>query len=168
MRSLGVDDADTCLGLRGLRTLGVRPDRHRHQALELARRPREQGGVRGAVYPALPGDPGHELWRRDPSAARACSGPSGPGSGARRGGDAGTAAAVRIRPPPRRLREPDRAGRPGRPAGPGLRGGPPPEAGPRRNPADPPFRGEAGGALTNHAEECILILVTACILRSPP
>ncbi|MCI0384278.1 cystathionine beta-lyase [Streptomyces sp. CNQ085] len=56
---------DVYLALRGLRTLGVRLDRHQHQALELARWLREQDEVRGVVYPALPGDPGHELWRRD-------------------------------------------------------------------------------------------------------
>lgn len=56
---------DCWLALRGLRTLGVRLRQHQDSALPiaqwLANRP-EVGEVR---YPALPGSPGHALWRRD-------------------------------------------------------------------------------------------------------
>ncbi|MEU2392505.1 cystathionine beta-lyase [Streptomyces sp. NPDC007369] len=63
----GADDA--YLGLRGLRTLGVRMRHHHDQALELARWAGEQEGVASVLHPALPGDPGHELWLRDFSGA---------------------------------------------------------------------------------------------------
>jgi cystathionine beta-lyase len=58
--------SDDCfLGLRGLRTLGVRLARHQASATQiaswLARRPE----VREVLYPALPGDCGHALWQRD-------------------------------------------------------------------------------------------------------
>lgn len=56
---------DVYLGLRGLRTLGVRMREHHHQAIGLASWLREQEGVRAVLHPALPGDPGHELWCRD-------------------------------------------------------------------------------------------------------
>ncbi|WP_030607124.1 cystathionine beta-lyase [Streptomyces sclerotialus] len=60
---------DVYLGLRGLRTLGVRLRHHQHQALELARWLEKQDGVVSVLYPALPDDPGHELWHRDFSGA---------------------------------------------------------------------------------------------------
>jgi cystathionine beta-lyase len=53
------------LGLRGLRTLSVRLRQHQRQGMELACWLREQEEVSGVIYPALPDDPGHELWRRD-------------------------------------------------------------------------------------------------------
>ncbi|MFG2210156.1 cystathionine beta-lyase [Streptomyces sp. NPDC048638] len=56
---------DVYMGLRGLRTLGVRLWQHQRQAVGLASWVREQNGVRSVLYPALPGDPGHDLWRRD-------------------------------------------------------------------------------------------------------
>ncbi|WP_309144195.1 cystathionine beta-lyase [Streptomyces sp. BR123] len=59
----GADDA--YLGLRGLRTLGVRMARHHEQGLELARWTAGQEGVAAVLHPGLPGDPGHALWRRD-------------------------------------------------------------------------------------------------------
>ncbi|WP_193370474.1 cystathionine beta-lyase [Pelagibius marinus] len=56
---------DVYLGLRGLRTLAVRLERHQANALALTgwlgRRPE----VDRLLYPALPGDPGHALWKRD-------------------------------------------------------------------------------------------------------
>ncbi|MFI0960003.1 cystathionine beta-lyase [Streptomyces sp. NPDC021080] len=56
---------DTYLGLRGLRTLGVRLARHQEQGLELARWIAGREGVAAVLHPGLPGDPGHDLWRRD-------------------------------------------------------------------------------------------------------
>jgi cystathionine beta-lyase len=57
---------DVCYeALRGLRTLAVRLRHHETSALRvaewLARRPE----VARVLHPALPGDPGHALWKRD-------------------------------------------------------------------------------------------------------
>jgi cystathionine beta-lyase len=66
-QTAGADDV--YMGLRGIRTLGVRLRQHHQQALELAGWLQEQDEVSRVLYPALPGDPGHELWRRDFSGA---------------------------------------------------------------------------------------------------
>jgi len=58
--------SDDCfLGLRGLRTLAVRLARHADSAMQVARWLAQQPGVRDVLYPALPGDRGHALWKRD-------------------------------------------------------------------------------------------------------
>ena len=62
---LTVSPDDAFLGLRGLRTLAVRLRQHQESALQVARWLREQPQVREVLYPALPGAPGHELWKRD-------------------------------------------------------------------------------------------------------
>ena len=51
--------------LRGLRTMGVRLERHQKSALEIARWLEEQAGVARVLHPALESFPGHELWKRD-------------------------------------------------------------------------------------------------------
>ncbi len=56
---------ETYLGLRGLRTLDVRLERHQKSALEVALWLSARPEVARVMYPALPGDPGHELWQRD-------------------------------------------------------------------------------------------------------
>ena len=56
---------DVYLGLRGLRSLGVRLERHQKSGLELARWLAERSEVERVIFPALPTDRGHELWRRD-------------------------------------------------------------------------------------------------------
>jgi len=56
---------DVYLGLRGLRSLGVRLERHQKSGLELARWLMERPEVARVIHPALPGDPGHALWTRD-------------------------------------------------------------------------------------------------------
>jgi len=56
---------DCFLGLRGLRTLAVRLERHQQCALEIAQWLRARPEVREVIYPALPGARGHELWKRD-------------------------------------------------------------------------------------------------------
>lgn len=63
----GGDDA--YLGLRGLRTLSVRLRQHQQQALALAQWLQERPEVAEVIYPALPGDAGHALWKRDFSGA---------------------------------------------------------------------------------------------------
>ena len=58
--------SDDCfLGLRGLRTLGVRMQRHEASAREIATWLVARPEVREVLYPALPGDRGHALWKRD-------------------------------------------------------------------------------------------------------
>jgi cystathionine beta-lyase len=66
----------TCAGpddvyqvLRGLRTMGVRLERHQRSALELARWLEEQPGIARVLHPALESFPGHALWKRDFSGA---------------------------------------------------------------------------------------------------
>ncbi|MHA1153023.1 MAG: cystathionine beta-lyase [Alphaproteobacteria bacterium] len=56
---------DVYLALRGLRTLAVRMARHHKSALEIATWLQNRPEVTRVLYPALPGDPGHVLWRRD-------------------------------------------------------------------------------------------------------
>ncbi|MBF0561815.1 MAG: PLP-dependent transferase, partial [Alphaproteobacteria bacterium] len=57
------------LGLRGLRTLGVRLRQHRETGLRLAEWLRHRPEVAHIMHPALPEDPGHALWLRDFSGA---------------------------------------------------------------------------------------------------
>jgi len=56
---------DCFLGLRGLRTLAVRLARHQETGLALARWLQARPEVARILHPALPGDPGHALWKRD-------------------------------------------------------------------------------------------------------
>jgi cystathionine beta-lyase len=56
---------DTWLGLRGLRTLPTRLKRHQETALALAGWLQDRPEVSRVLYPALPSDPGHTLWKRD-------------------------------------------------------------------------------------------------------
>jgi cystathionine beta-lyase len=51
--------------LRGLRTMGVRLDRHQKSALEIARWLETRPGVARVLHPALESHPGHALWKRD-------------------------------------------------------------------------------------------------------
>jgi cystathionine beta-lyase len=66
-RDLGVHVApdDVFLGLRGLRTLAVRLERHYASALKVATWLTERPEVARVLYPPLPSDPGHALWKRD-------------------------------------------------------------------------------------------------------
>jgi len=56
---------DLYLAQRGLRTMGVRLRQHQENALEIARWLQARPEVARVLYPALPQDPGHALWRRD-------------------------------------------------------------------------------------------------------
>ncbi|GAB4392516.1 MAG: cystathionine beta-lyase [Kiloniellaceae bacterium] len=60
---------DVYLGLRGLRTLAVRLERHQANALKLTEWLGQRPEVDRLLYPALPSDPGHTLWKRDFSGA---------------------------------------------------------------------------------------------------
>ncbi len=53
------------LGLRGLRTLPVRLRQHQQTALTLCQWLEKRPEVDRVMYPALPSDPFHALWRRD-------------------------------------------------------------------------------------------------------
>ena len=60
-----VSSDDAYLALRGLRTLGVRLDRHYKSALRVAEWLRTRSDVARVRYPALPEDAGHAIWKRD-------------------------------------------------------------------------------------------------------
>jgi len=56
---------DVYLGQRGLRTLAVRLKQHWKAGVALAEWIARQPEVERVLHPALPGDPGHALWKRD-------------------------------------------------------------------------------------------------------
>jgi cysteine-S-conjugate beta-lyase len=51
--------------LRGLRTMGLRLERHQESALEIARWLEVRDEVAKVLHPALPSFEGHEIWKRD-------------------------------------------------------------------------------------------------------
>ena len=61
--SAGPDDVYQVL--RGLRTMGVRLERHQKSALEIARWLEHQDGVAQVLHPGLESHPDHALWKRD-------------------------------------------------------------------------------------------------------
>ncbi|MGH6872284.1 MAG: cystathionine beta-lyase [Rhizomicrobium sp.] len=56
---------DCFLALRGLRTMPVRLARHQETAIKLARWLNARPEVVRVLHPALEGDPGHAIWKRD-------------------------------------------------------------------------------------------------------
>ncbi|HVX99711.1 MAG TPA: cystathionine beta-lyase [Pseudorhodoplanes sp.] len=62
---LCVGPDDIYLALRGLRTLAVRLDRHQKSAIAVANWLSNRPEVLKVLHPALPGDPGHAIWKRD-------------------------------------------------------------------------------------------------------
>ncbi len=61
---------DECyLALRGIRTLSVRMERHQKNGLQVASWLETRPEVAKVLYPALPSDPGHALWKRDQTGA---------------------------------------------------------------------------------------------------
>jgi len=56
---------DVYLGQRGLRTLAVRLKAHWETGVSLAQWIARQPEVERVLHPALPGDPGHAIWKRD-------------------------------------------------------------------------------------------------------
>ena len=60
-----VSPDDAWLGARGLRTMAIRLAQHQDSALKIARWLEKQPQVARVIHPALPGCPGHELWKRD-------------------------------------------------------------------------------------------------------
>jgi cysteine-S-conjugate beta-lyase len=67
IRLLGVcaGPDDVFLALRGLRTLAVRLAQHHRSGLEIARWLAGRPEVIRVLHPALEGDPGHAIWKRD-------------------------------------------------------------------------------------------------------
>ena len=57
------------LALRGLRTLAVRIERQMASALKIAAWLAERTEIARVLYPALPSDPGHAIWKRDMTGA---------------------------------------------------------------------------------------------------
>ena len=62
-QTVGPDDA--AMAARGLRTLGVRLERHQENGLKVARWLDSQPQVARVLHPALPDCPGHSHWARD-------------------------------------------------------------------------------------------------------
>ncbi len=58
--------ADECyLALRGLRTIGVRMKQQMASAIKVAQWLQSRAEVARVLFPALEGDPGHAIWKRD-------------------------------------------------------------------------------------------------------
>jgi len=62
---IAVSPDDVYLATRGLRTLAVRLRQHQESALKVAAWLRGRAEVKRVLYPPLPEDPGHALWKRD-------------------------------------------------------------------------------------------------------
>jgi cystathionine beta-lyase len=60
-----VGSEEVYLGLRGMRTLALRLRQHQDSGLKVARWLQERPEVARVIHPALPGNPGHEIWTRD-------------------------------------------------------------------------------------------------------
>jgi len=56
---------DCYLGLRGLRTLSVRMERHQKNAIQIAEWLQGRKEIERVMYPALTNDPGYKIWKRD-------------------------------------------------------------------------------------------------------
>lgn len=56
---------DIYMALRGLRTLPLRMKQHHSSALAVAQWLQSRPEVARVMYPALPDDPGHAIWKRD-------------------------------------------------------------------------------------------------------
>jgi cystathionine beta-lyase len=66
---LCVGPDDIYLGLRGLRTMGVRLAQHHRSGLQVARWLQERPEIARVLHPALQSCPGHSVWQRDFSGA---------------------------------------------------------------------------------------------------
>jgi cysteine-S-conjugate beta-lyase len=66
---IAVSPDDVYLATRGLRTLAVRLRQHQENALKVAKWLQARPEVKRVLYPPLPEDRGHALWKRDFSGA---------------------------------------------------------------------------------------------------
>lgn len=64
-----VDGDSAYLCLRGMRSMGIRLAHHEKSAMEICQWLQQHEKVSRVLYPALPEDPGHALWKRDFSGA---------------------------------------------------------------------------------------------------
>jgi len=62
---IGVGTEECYLGLRGIRTIEVRLERHWRSGLEMARWLQARPEVARVLHPALESDPGYPIWKRD-------------------------------------------------------------------------------------------------------
>jgi cystathionine beta-lyase len=62
---MAVSPDDASLALRGLQTMGIRLERLERNTLEIARWLQARPEIESVLHPALPGSPGHDLWKRD-------------------------------------------------------------------------------------------------------
>ena len=62
---LSAGSEETYLALRGLRTLDVRLERHQASGLEVGRWLQARPEVARVIHPALEGDAGYSIWKRD-------------------------------------------------------------------------------------------------------
>jgi cystathionine beta-lyase len=69
LSGLCVGPDDMYLGLRGLRTLGVRLAQHHRSGLQVAQWLAQRPEIAHVLHPALASCPGHQHWRRDFSGA---------------------------------------------------------------------------------------------------
>lgn len=60
---------DVYLALRGLRTMGIRLERHMESGIRVAKWLQSRPEVLHVLHPALENDPGHAIWKRDFSGA---------------------------------------------------------------------------------------------------
>ncbi len=60
---------DCWLALRGVRTMAVRLERQMSSGIAIAEGLQRRPEVKRVLHPALPGSPGHDIWRRDFSGA---------------------------------------------------------------------------------------------------
>jgi len=60
---------DVYLALRGLRTMGIRLERHMESGIRVAKWLQTRPEVLRVLHPALESDPGHAIWKRDFSGA---------------------------------------------------------------------------------------------------
>ncbi len=62
---IGVGTEECYLGLRGIRTIDVRLERHMRSGLEIARWLEQRPEVARVLHPGLESHPGHAIWKRD-------------------------------------------------------------------------------------------------------
>ncbi len=62
---IGVGTEECYLGMRGIRTIEVRLERHWRSGLEMARWLQARPEVARVLHPGLETDPGHAIWKRD-------------------------------------------------------------------------------------------------------
>ncbi|MGE0766825.1 MAG: cystathionine beta-lyase [Hyphomicrobiaceae bacterium] len=62
---IGVGTEECYLGMRGIRTIDVRLERHWRSGLEMARWLQARPEVARVLHPALESDPGYPIWKRD-------------------------------------------------------------------------------------------------------